>query len=175
MEDTAQLDLVDKDELPAIATLINEAFASRRWELDPVIFRGTRTSAAKLAKEMEAQPRATFLQCKNKAGSRVGCVLLSPTNESSSEWYLGYLCLDIGQQSAGMGVKLLAMAEGWAKQRGAKVIQLKVVDVRVPLIDWYIRRGYSKIGSEPFPYGNFEADTMLFEGLQLVVLQKDIL
>lgn len=171
----AQLEPVQEDELPAIASLVNEAFGTQRWESDPAIFTGTRTSAAGLANELAAHPRGTFLQYKDAvSGIRVGCVMLTPTDEECSNWYLGYLCLGATQQKAGMGAKILSMAESWAKQKGAKVMQLKVVDVRTPLIEWYIRRGYSRTGDEPFPYEEFSTGAMLFQELRLVILQKDL-
>jgi ribosomal protein S18 acetylase RimI-like enzyme len=74
-----------------------------------------------------------------------------------------------------LGRTLLAAAEDFAKQRGARRIQMTVVNVRDILIAWYQRRGYTLSGeSRPFPYGDDRFGKPTRDDLHFVVLQKDL-
>ena len=50
---------------------------------------------------------------------------------------------------------------------------MRVVNLREPLIAWYVRRGYHPTGeTEPFPYGDDRFGTPLRGDLAFVVLEK---
>ena len=67
-------------------------------------------------------------------------------------WYLGLLTVRPDLQNRQLGRTLLAAAEDFARERGAKQMRMTVVHVRDTLIAWYQRRGYALTGeTEPFP------------------------
>ena len=90
-------------------------------------------------------------------------------------WYLGLLTVQPDLQKRKLGRSLLANAEDFARQRGARRIQMSVVNVRDILIAWYERRGYTLTGEmRPFPYGDERFGRPLRDDLYFVVLEKDI-
>ena len=78
-------------------------------------------------------------------------------------------------QNRQLGRALLAAAEDFAKERGARRIHMTMVHVRETLIAWYLRRGYALTGeTEPFPYGDERFGRPLRDDLHFVVLEKDL-
>ncbi|MCE2604311.1 GNAT family N-acetyltransferase, partial [Pseudomonas aeruginosa] len=68
---------------------------------------------------------------------------------------MGSLAIDPKRQNGGLGRTMLAAAEDWVRDRGAKRVRMTVINVREALIAWYLRRGYAKTGvTEPFPFGD---------------------
>ncbi|HEY4046802.1 MAG TPA: GNAT family N-acetyltransferase, partial [Acidobacteriaceae bacterium] len=91
-------------------------------------------------------------------------------------WYLGLLTVRPDLQDRQMGRSLLATAEGFARERGARRIRMSVVNVRTTLIAWYERRGYLLTGeTQPFPYDDERFGRPLRDDLHFVLLEKDIL
>jgi hypothetical protein len=78
-------------------------------------------------------------------------------------------------QSAGFGSELLRSAEVFALGRGARMMEITVVNVRDVLIAWYERRGYVLTGeTRPFPYGDNRYGVPKRDDLAFVVLEKDL-
>jgi ribosomal protein S18 acetylase RimI-like enzyme len=78
-------------------------------------------------------------------------------------------------QNAGFGRELLGGAEAYAVARGARWMEMTVVQVRETLIRWYERRGYRLTGERrPFPYGDERFGVPLRDDLEFVVLEKDL-
>ena len=102
-----------------------------------------------------------------------GTVLLDPKKDGV--WYLGLLTVRPDLQKRKLGRALLAAAENFAKERGARRIQMTVINVRDILIAWYERRGYTLTDeTRPFPYGDQRFGKPLRDDLSFVVLQKDL-
>ena len=90
-------------------------------------------------------------------------------------WGLGLLTVRPDLQNRQLGRTLLRAAEEFAKERGAHRIHMTVVNVRMTLIAWYERRGYTLTGkTQPFPYGDERFGRPLRDDLHFVVLEKDI-
>jgi ribosomal protein S18 acetylase RimI-like enzyme len=165
-------------DLPALVTLMNSAYrgvgAEASWNTEARYIDGPRTSEPHLIDEIARKPKACLLVAQESAGSSLeGCVLLAPL--SDSRWHLGSLAVDPPLQKAGLGKRLLEAAETWAAQRGAKTIEIEVVNVRDTLIAWYERRGYRLTGAtNPFPYGDSRFGTPLRDDLSFVVLEKNL-
>jgi ribosomal protein S18 acetylase RimI-like enzyme len=103
----------------------------------------------------------------------LGTVLLDPNN--NGVWYLGLLTVRPDLQNRQLGRALLAAAEAFAKENGARRIQMTVVNVRTTLIAWYERRGYTVTNeTRPFPYGDERFGKSLRNDLHFVVLEKNI-
>jgi len=65
--------------------------------------------------------------------------------------YLGLLSVDPGQQKRGLGRRLTAAAEEFAREMGARFMDLTVVNLRTELPSIYEKLGYHVTGTAPFP------------------------
>ncbi len=165
-----------EEELPAIVSLMNLAFRGKgenaSWNTEVVFIEGDRTTFDLLNAELVAHPKAVLLAAHSN-DDLAGCVWFEPL--SNEVWYLGTLAVSPQLQKAGVGRELLTTAEEWVKERGAKTVRMRVVNVRETLIAWYVRRGYTLTGeTEPFPYGDNRFGTPLRDDLSFVVLEKTL-
>ena len=144
------------------------------WNTEAVYIVGDRTSEAALAEQIRAKPEAFFLVAEETGEPTMrGCVWLEPM--TPERWYLGSLTVDPRLQNGGLGRELLAAAEDWAWARGAKVMEMTVVNVRETLIAWYERRGYRLTGEmRAFPYGDDRFGRPLRDDLQFAVLEREM-
>jgi ribosomal protein S18 acetylase RimI-like enzyme len=67
--------------------------------------------------------------------------------------YLGLLSVDPSQQRRGLGRRLTAAAEEFAREMGARYMDLTVVNLRTELPPIYEKLGYRITGTAPFPAG----------------------
>jgi ribosomal protein S18 acetylase RimI-like enzyme len=65
--------------------------------------------------------------------------------------YLGLLSVDPAQQKRGLGRRLNAAAEEFAREMGARFMDLTVVNLRTELPPIYEKLGYHVTGTSPFP------------------------
>lgn len=77
-----------------------------------------------------------------------GCVYLEPRGERT---YLGLLSVDPTFQKSGIGSTLMTAAEERWLARGAKFIDILIVNLRAELPEFYGKRGYVMTGTSPFP------------------------
>jgi ribosomal protein S18 acetylase RimI-like enzyme len=172
------LQAADAADIPAIVKLMNAAYRGTGpdagWNSEADFIEGDRTSEAGLRQELASTPESTLLVSRENASSPIqGCVSLEPI--SAQTWYLGSLTVDPSLQNSGLGRKLLSAAEQYAIERGARTIQMKVVNVRDTVIAWYQRRGYRLTGETiPFPYASNRFGTPLRTDLSFVVLEKTV-
>ncbi|KAM0549901.1 hypothetical protein ACHAPJ_009148 [Fusarium lateritium] len=96
--------------------------------------------------------------------------------KSDDRAYFGLFAVSPKLQAGGIGRQVLQRAEEYAKKQwGTKVMTMHVIWMRTELIDWYIRRGYSRTGEKsPFPYdelvnGKALSDDLYFEHLEKVL------
>lgn len=108
------------------------------------------------------------------------CLLKAPgtcpkTAGIPAKSWLAMLAVDPKQHQRGCGLAALKEAESFAAKRwDAKRVELNVVNTRVELRAWYEKNGYQATGQiMEFPYGNHRGG-LLADGLELVVLGKDI-
>jgi ribosomal protein S18 acetylase RimI-like enzyme len=162
----------------AIIDLANLAFRgtgpSASWNTEAVFIEGQRLDDSLLRADLAAKPNAHLLIYRdNPDGPLLGTVLLDP--KQNGVWYLGLLTVRPDLQNRQLGRALLAAAESFAKEHGARQIQMTVVNVRTTLIAWYERRGYTVTReTRPFPYGDNRVGKPLRDDLHFVVLEKDI-
>jgi GNAT superfamily N-acetyltransferase len=160
------------NDVPAIVALMNRAYRGAGWSTEAGHIAGDRTTDALLRAEVAEKPHAALLKWQGAPGAALsGCVWLEPLGDGI--WYLGSLANDPALQNAGMGRTLLAAAEQWVRDHAGTRIRMSVVNVRAPLIVWYVRRGYHLTGAtEPFPYGDDRFGTPLRDDLAFVILEK---
>jgi GNAT superfamily N-acetyltransferase len=124
-------------EAEAVMRTINAAY----YPAESFFVDGDRVS---LAQTLEHFATGTFLV----AGDYQGCVYVEARGERA---YFGLLCVDPARQRAGIGKKLIAAAEGWARERGCRHMDIHVVNLRVELPAFYASQGYVQSGTEEFP------------------------
>jgi len=89
----------------------------------------------------------TLLLAEDEKGL-AGCVYVESRGERA---YLGLLSVYPGRQRAGIGSRLMAAAEDMARKAGCRFMDIRVVDLRTELPDYYSKLGYSESGVAPFP------------------------
>lgn len=77
-----------------------------------------------------------------------GCVYVEPRGERA---YLGLLSVDPARQQIGLGSRLMTAAEEHCRERGARFMDILIVNLRHELPAYYRRRGYAENGTTPFP------------------------
>jgi ribosomal protein S18 acetylase RimI-like enzyme len=99
-----------------------------------------------------------------------GCVYLQNQNE---KLYLGMLSLSPDIQARGIGKKLLAASEKYAREKNCSSIIMNVISIRHELINWYERHGYKQTGEiKPFPADNKFGVPLT--SLEFIVLKKNL-
>ena len=124
----------------AIAHLVNDAFRLERL----VFTTEDRTNPEEVRNMLQ---KGEFLLAED-GWALVGCVYLEPQGERC---YLGLLSIDPARQRAGLGTWLMAAAEERCRNTGIRRIDLRFVNLRKGLPEYYRRLGYIKNGTAPFP------------------------
>ena len=175
---------------PAIVRLANRAYRGDGrtvgWNIEAGYLEGQRLDESLLQQELAAKPRSHLLIVRDDAdvhqgpeagenpkGELTGMVWLHPISDQA--WHLGLLTIRPESQSRGLGRTLLAAAEEFARQQGARRMYMSVIHLRDVLIAWYERHGYRRTGeTEPFPYGDERFGRPTRDDLHFVVLEKEI-
>lgn len=121
----------------ALMSLINSAFA-----VESFFIRGDRVTPEQIEEYMQG---GRFLLAED-AGALLGCVYVEVHGEHA---YLGLLSVDPERQKAGLGRGLVAAAEEFAREMGARRMDLTVVNLRTELPPFYQKLGYALAGTEP--------------------------
>lgn len=141
------------------------------WNAEAGVLEGQRLTESLIRDDRANKPLGQLLIHRAADGVLMGTVWLEPKGDGG--WYLGLLMVRPDQQKQQFGRTLLATAEQFARERGARRIRMTVLHVREPLIAWYERRGYARNGeTEPFPYGDERFGRPLRDDLHFVVLEK---
>ena len=132
-------------DVPAITRLINAAFVVERpiFDHDRIDDAGVRdyTTKGKFLLHEDAHPAKNLL----------ACVYLEP-NSADARCYLGLLAIAPDQQGAGLGKKILAQSESFARDSGCHTIWLRTLSARIPpLRPYYERLGYRLLEIVPLP------------------------
>ncbi len=160
----------------AIIDMVNEAFRGTgvvaSWNSEGDFIEGQRLTEPLLREDLAAKPDAQLLTYRDDGnGDLLGTVWLEPREDGA--WYLGLLTVRPDLQNKHLGQALLAAAEGFAKEQGARRIRMSVVNLRETLIAWYQRRGYLLTGETlPFPYDDERFGRPLRDDLHFVLLEK---
>jgi GNAT superfamily N-acetyltransferase len=78
----------------------------------------------------------------------LACVFVELKGNSA---YLGLLSVDPEHQKKGLGSRMVAAAEEFARESGAHFMELTIVNLRTELPAIYEKLGYKITGTEPFP------------------------
>lgn len=148
-----------ENDFGSILTLINSAFQIERFFLNE-----DRLDAAELESYFKT---GTFLVGED-AGQMTGCVFVRLDGERA---YFGLLAVDPSKQKTGVGRRLVAAAEEFARELGAHFMDLTVVNLRTELPGIYAKLGYVVTGEKPFPP---EGLHKLSQPVYLICMSKEL-
>jgi ribosomal protein S18 acetylase RimI-like enzyme len=126
------------DDIPAVTALVNLAY-----RVEDFFKAGDRTDEREVREHLE---RSGFLLLED-AGTLIGSVYVE---SMPPRGYFGMLAVRPGRQRAGLGRKLVAAAEAWARERGCSEMDLSVASPRIELPGFYRRLGYTDNGTAPW-------------------------
>lgn len=159
-------------DIPQLLPLVNSAFrgdaARQGWTHEADLIQGTQRTDESTLRALMQIANAVVLKYCNDAGDIEGCVYL---NKKERGLYLGMLTVAPELQGAGIGKKLLAASEAYAREQGCPYIYMTVFSVRDELIAWYERLGYHRTG-EMKPYEVNPEFGVPTQPLEFVVLEK---
>jgi ribosomal protein S18 acetylase RimI-like enzyme len=127
------------DDAGAVADLVNLAY-----RVEAFFVRGPRTTAAEVARLME---QGCFLVLDGGDGHLAAAVYVEVGPERG---YFGMLSVAPDMQGAGLGRRLVAVAEAMCEAQGCQSMELQVVNLRTELPPWYRSLGYREAGTTPF-------------------------
>jgi GNAT superfamily N-acetyltransferase len=135
-------------ETALLARIINDAFV-----VEAFFKVGDRTSAEEIAGLMNAG--GEFLVLDNEepgtgtgTGTGIaGCVYLKCTGDRA---YFGMLSIAPARQRHGLGRRLIDAAEARARERGCRLMDIHIVNLREELPAYYRSLGYVEQGTLPF-------------------------
>jgi GNAT superfamily N-acetyltransferase len=133
------LRFAEESDLPVLMDVVNRAFAVESF------FK----TADRLDEEHTRRyfREGRFLLAEEE-GALLGCVFVQIHGEQA---YLGLLSVAPGRQNSGLGRRLVAAAEEFAREMGAHRMELTVVNLRVELLPLYEKLGYQVVGTEAIP------------------------
>ncbi len=123
-----------------ITSLINGAFKAA----EGFFVEGDRIE---LEEVIESLSKGKFLLAEEE-GLLVGCVYVEPHGERA---YLGLLSVDPSRQHSGVGSQLMAAAESYCEGQDCRFMDIKIVNLRRELPEFYLKRGYVATGTSSFP------------------------
>jgi predicted N-acetyltransferase YhbS len=123
--------IANESDLPALMTLLNEAFQVERSFLI-----GDRLDPERTRQHFQL---GHFLLAEED-GALVGCVYVELRGDHG---YLGMLSISPSRQKQGLGRKLVWQAEEFARNRGARFMDLTIISLRTELPPYYEKLGYT--------------------------------
>ncbi len=135
-----EIRLADSSDAEKITAVINAAFRiAEGFFVD-----GNRITLAEVQRSLTT---GAFLVAEDENGLS-GCVYVEPRGDRA---YLGLLSVDPSRQQSGLGSQLMAAGEEYCRSRGAKFMDIYIVNLRTELPAYYEHRGYVENGTTPFP------------------------
>lgn len=169
-----------ESETEELSRLINSAYrgeTSRQgWTTEADLLDGQRTDAVTLSATLRTPGQFILCLRERSNGPVLGCVFIELfENPLGIGCYLGMLTVNPQLQTRGLGKALMSAAENFARERGAQLVTLGVIQVRESLMAWYERRGYKKTEkTKPFPYGDVLFGIPKRDDLYFVMFEKGL-
>jgi GNAT superfamily N-acetyltransferase len=167
----------NSEDVPALLPLIRSAYrgeASREgWTHEADLVADERIDEEGLLVKIH-EPYGAVLLAFDEAGTLVSCCEILKRDDILG--YFGLFAVNPKLQGGGIGKKVLAAAEAYAKDTlGLAKLEMSVIWTRDELISWYIRRGYVKTDEKkPFPYEHLVNGQALRDDLYFSVLLKTL-
>lgn len=129
-----------RTDLPAIVSLVNEAFRVESFFLD-----GDRTNLPDVTQRFDL---GEYLLAESPEGQLLGCVYFEKRNDRA---YFGMLSVEPVLKGTGLGRLLIETVEDHARKHGCIGMDITVVNLRTELPPYYRRFGYEISGELPPP------------------------
>lgn len=160
-----------------IQVLINTAFSGAgraAWTSETHLQNSNRIDEAGIHMRINQDGGLILLAHEISSGSLVGCCYVE--RRGGGLGYFGLLSVDPGRQTAGVGKMVLAEVEDIARDTlGVRRLEGRVIWPRGEMIDWYVRRGYTKTNrTEEYPYAEVGRREGLRDDLYFVILEKQL-
>lgn len=129
----------EESDLTPLMTLVNDAFRVERF-----FHIGDRLDEERTRGYFR---KGRFLLAED-SGEIIGCVYVQLHGQES---YLGLLSIRPDHQKTGLGRRMVAAAEEFAREMGARRMDLTVVNLRTELPPFYEKLGYTILRNEDVP------------------------
>jgi predicted N-acetyltransferase YhbS len=150
--------LASEADFDAVMQLINTAFVVERF------FKAEDRVNAPMLQEYFR--KGIFLVSQDEGGLS-GCVFVERKGQRA---YLGLLSVDPSRQKSGIGRRLTAAAEEFARELGAHFMDITVVNLRTELPPLYEKLGYRVTGTAPFP----DAQMPITQPCHFICMSKEL-
>ncbi|ROT37845.1 alpha/beta hydrolase [Sodiomyces alkalinus F11] len=173
-------------DVPLLLPLIRTAYRTPAgWTNEAAYLNDKRISPADLAAKISRPDGVVLMATNPDSAALVACCevqIQHPDPSASSAAaaagptaYFGLFAVDPALQGGGVGRRVLARAEEYARETWrARRMVMWVIWLRTELIDWYLRRGYVRTGeTAPFPYDQMFQGKALRDDLYFDVLRKE--
>ena len=128
--------LAAADDIPDLVRIINAAY-----EVEKFFVAGDRTDVETLRRLMTT---GVFVVTRDDGGLS-GCVYVELRGLRG---YFGMLAVEPSRQGAGLGRRLVGLAEQYARDHGCGAMDIRVVNLRTELPPFYRKLGYVDSGIE---------------------------
>ena len=149
---------IDAD-FASILNLVNTAFKVERFFKNQ-----DRLTAA----DLESYFKSGIFLVSDDAGRISGCIYVKRSGERA---YFGLLSVDPSRQKTGLGRRLVAAAEEFARETGARFMDIRVINLRTELPVIYAKMGYRVVGTEPYPQ---ERHHVLTQPVHFICMSKEL-
>jgi N-acetylglutamate synthase-like GNAT family acetyltransferase len=160
-----------------IQVLINSAFSGDSgragWTSEAAYLDDDRIDEAEVITKIN-QSNAFVLLAHDASDTLLGCCFIH--GQGSGRGYMGLLAVDPSRQAGGLGKKILKEAEVMARgELGIRVIEGQVFWPREEMIDWYLRRGYSKTErTVPYLQPQLANGEAVSRDMYFIIVEKEI-
>jgi GNAT superfamily N-acetyltransferase len=136
---TYSLRLATPADTDAIIPVVNAAF-----QVESFFIQGGRVNAERMAEMFQ---EGIFIVAETEEDKRIAAsIYLELRGERA---YFGMLSVDPAHQGQGLAKRLVQTVENLARRRGAKFMDISVVNLRTELPPLYRKLGYVQTGTEP--------------------------
>ena len=146
-------------DFPTILSLVNTAFQVERFFKNQ-----DRLSTA----DLESYFRTGVFLISEDAVQITGCIYVKRSEDRA---YFGLLAIDPSRQRTGLGRRLVAAAEEFARETGARFVDMKFIHLRTELPGIYAKLGYHITGTEPYPPERLH---MLTQPVHFICMSKEL-
>lgn len=161
------------EDVPRILAIVNKAYrgeeSKKGWTTEAFLIEGDKRTDEKDIAELITNQNSWILKY-TLDDKLVASVNLQ---KQGSALYLGMFSVEPEMQGLGLGKKILAAADEFAKEKDCIKITMSVISLRSELIAWYKKNGYVDTGQEkPFPTDNKFGKPVI--PLKFIILEKSI-
>ena len=165
------ISIAGEKDIGALVVLMDSAYrgenSKRGWTSEADLFIGNKRTDEVTVEKLIRRPGSVFL--KYASDEKIeGCVYL---HKKENRLYLGMFSVSPSAQGKGIGKKMLAAADQYAREQRCSSIFMTVITVREELIVWYEKNGYQKTG-ETLPFPVDERFGIPTQPLHMLVLEK---